>query len=103
MLRAFEDLTRRIRVIRRLDFVRPERIASTYDEHALILDELDARRSGEAERLIMTHIESSRSEIRKITLHHIAMASVDDRSGSRANRELGGLDDRRRAGINTRQ
>jgi DNA-binding GntR family transcriptional regulator len=77
MLDAFEDLTQRIRVIRRLDFVASKRVRATYEEHADILRELAAGNVEEAERLIIRHIEFSRNEIRKITLHHVAMAGSD--------------------------
>lgn len=76
MARAFDELTDRIRIIRRLDFVSPERIAVAYDEHGQILEAVEARDAALSERLIRRHIETSRIEIRKLTLHHMAIATA---------------------------
>ena len=75
MLRTFDNLTERIRIIRRLDFINPERIAAAYDEHAKILQMLLARKADSAEMLIRAHINQSRTEIRHITLHRLALAA----------------------------
>lgn len=75
MLRTHKDLTERIRIIRRLDFIEPGRIKAAYDEHDKILGALLARRSADAEMYIRAHIESSRAEIRHITLHRLALAA----------------------------
>ena len=61
--------TERIRIIRRLDFLTPARIAATYEEHAAILRAVLRRRSSEACMLLRAHIEESKTEVRKITLH----------------------------------
>jgi DNA-binding GntR family transcriptional regulator len=74
MLRTFDNLTERIRIIRRLDFINPERIAAAYDEHAKILQMLLARKAESAEMLIKAHINESRTEIRHITLHRLSLA-----------------------------
>jgi DNA-binding GntR family transcriptional regulator len=84
MLRVHTDLTERVRIIRRLDFVEPARIKSAYDEHERILRALLARKVGEAEMLIRAHIASSRAEIRHITLHRLALASMQGREAKRA-------------------
>lgn len=73
MLRTHRDLTERIRIIRRLDFIEPARIKAAFDEHDKILGALLTRRVGDAEMLIRAHIEASRAEIRHITLHRLAM------------------------------
>jgi DNA-binding GntR family transcriptional regulator len=73
MLRTHRDLTERIRIIRRLDFIEPARIKAAFDEHDKILGALLSRRVGDAEMLIRAHIEASRAEIRHITLHRLAM------------------------------
>ncbi|WP_454915605.1 GntR family transcriptional regulator [Xanthobacter sediminis] len=75
MLRSFEELTDRIRIIRRLDFTSPERIATTYGEHAALLGAVEAADADRAERLIRAHIEASRVEIRRITFHHMSVAA----------------------------
>jgi DNA-binding GntR family transcriptional regulator len=76
MLRTFNSLTERIRIIRRLDFINPERIAAAYDEHGKILEMLTARKAQSAEMLMRAHIDASRTEIRHITLHRLALAST---------------------------
>jgi DNA-binding GntR family transcriptional regulator len=76
MLRNFSEITERIRIIRRLDFISPARVAITYDEHVAILDAVVTGQVAEAERLMRYHIEASRIEIRKITLHRLALATA---------------------------
>ncbi|MDB5956083.1 GntR family transcriptional regulator [Ramlibacter sp.] len=75
MLRTHRDLTERIRIIRRLDFVEPARIQAAYDEHDGILGALRARRCDEAQMLLSAHIAASRAEIRHLTLHRLALAT----------------------------
>ncbi len=67
--RVHQDVTERIRIVRRLDFTRPDRIDATYDEHAKILREVIRRKVDEAQRLLRSHIEQSKVEVRKISLH----------------------------------
>jgi DNA-binding GntR family transcriptional regulator len=69
MLRVHQELTERIRIIRRLDFLKDNRIAATYDEHAKILRLILRRKLTEATILLRSHITQSKSEVRKITLH----------------------------------
>lgn len=68
MLRTYREITERMRIIRRLDFTKSERVSATYDEHAQILSALQGRRADEAQRLLRAHIEISKLEVRKITL-----------------------------------
>jgi DNA-binding GntR family transcriptional regulator len=72
--RCHLEVTERIRVIRRLDFTQPHRIQATYDEHAQILRAIIRRRAAEANRLLRSHIEISKAEVRKITLHRLYAA-----------------------------
>lgn len=72
--RTHREVTERIRIIRRLDFTQGHRIDKTYDEHAQILRAIIRRRGDEAIRLLRTHITSSKSEVRKITLHRLYTA-----------------------------
>lgn len=71
MARMFRDLTDRIRIIRRLDFTSPDRIHATYSEHAQILRKILRRKAEDAILLLRSHIETSKSEVRKITLHRL--------------------------------
>jgi DNA-binding GntR family transcriptional regulator len=78
MARVHWDVTERIRIIRRLDFTRPDRIEATYAEHAKILRAVIQRKADQAQLLLRTHIEQSKAEVRKITLHtlHEARAQL---------------------------
>jgi DNA-binding GntR family transcriptional regulator len=68
MARVHWDVTERIRVIRRLDFTRADRIDATYAEHGKILRSIIQRKADQATLLLRTHIEQSKTEVRKITL-----------------------------------
>lgn len=68
MARVHQEITERIRIIRRLDFTKPHRIDTTYDEHAGIVRAITRRRGDEAQRLLRAHIEQSKLEVRHITL-----------------------------------
>ena len=69
MARVHWDVTERIRIVRHLDFTRPDRIEATYTEHARILRAVIQRKSDQAQLLLKSHIEQSKAEVRKITLH----------------------------------
>ena len=69
MARVHQEVTEKIRIIRRLDFTRETRIHATYDEHAKILRALIQRRATQSALLLTSHIEGSKAEVRKITLH----------------------------------
>src|SRR5688500_6318366 len=68
MARVHQEITERIRIVRRLDFTKRPRMAATYDEHARILRAVTRRRAEEAARLLAAHIEQSKLEVRHITL-----------------------------------
>ncbi len=68
MARVHVDVTERIRIVRRLDFFKSARIEHTYLEHAAILKALQARKRDEALRLLRSHIEVSKLEVRKLTI-----------------------------------
>ncbi|TAG28736.1 MAG: GntR family transcriptional regulator [Burkholderiales bacterium] len=74
MARVHRDVTDRIRIIRRLDFTKQARIDATYDEHAKILRAIRAKRGDQAAMLLRAHIQTSQSEVRKITLHEVHLA-----------------------------
>jgi DNA-binding GntR family transcriptional regulator len=69
MARVHWDVTERIRIIRHLDFTRPDRIDATYLEHGRILRAVIQRKSDQAQLLLRSHVEQSKAEVRKITLH----------------------------------
>jgi DNA-binding GntR family transcriptional regulator len=74
MTRIHEEIGEKIRVIRRLDFTQKARIDTTYAEHTQILNATLHHRAEEAQRLIKAHIEVSKAEVRKITLHMLHSA-----------------------------
>ena len=69
MARIHHDLTERLRIVRRIDFTKSFRIEATYEEHAKILRKIMERRAEEVQMFLKTHIEASKSEVRRITLH----------------------------------
>jgi DNA-binding GntR family transcriptional regulator len=74
MARVHEDITERIRIIRRLDFTKPSRVEATYDEHARIIRAITRRRTDEAQRLLKAHVAQSKAEVRHITLDMLYQA-----------------------------
>ncbi len=69
MARIHHDLTERLRIVRRIDFTKGYRVEATYEEHSKILRTIIERRHEDAKRLLKSHIEASKAEVRKITLH----------------------------------
>jgi DNA-binding GntR family transcriptional regulator len=74
MVKVHEDITERIRIIRRLDFTKPARVEATYDEHARIIHAITKRRTDEAQRLLKAHVAQSKAEVRHITLDMLYQA-----------------------------
>lgn len=74
MARCHQELTERIRLLRRLDFTEGSRITATYDEHGRILRAVLQRRGNRAIALLRQHIETSKTEVRKISLHKLLSA-----------------------------
>ena len=74
MARIHHDITERIRIIRRLDFTKDARVDATYQEHGKILRAVLQRKIDQAQLLLKAHIEASKSEVRKITLHMLHTA-----------------------------
>jgi DNA-binding GntR family transcriptional regulator len=78
--RVHQDVTERIRIVRRLDFTRADRIEATYAEHAKILRAVMQRKADPARLMLKSHIEQSKAEVRKITLHTLHEARQRVRS-----------------------
>jgi DNA-binding GntR family transcriptional regulator len=74
MLRVHNEVTERIRIVRRLDFLKPHRTSATYDEHSTMLNLIERNRLTEAIILLRAHIMQSKLEVRKITLSMLAAA-----------------------------
>ncbi len=71
LARMHADISERIRVVRRLDFTQSARIAATYEEHGAVLKAVLARKAQQAAILLRSHIEQSRLEVRKISIHRL--------------------------------
>lgn len=69
MVRIHRDLSEKIRIIRRLDFSKQYLIEATYQEHQHILNLIFEQKTEQAMMVIATHIQQSRDEVKKITLH----------------------------------
>ena len=76
MARVHQDVTERIRIVRRLDFTRADRIDATYQEHAKILRAVIQRKTEQAQLLLKSHIEQSKIEVRNISLHALHTARL---------------------------
>lgn len=76
MARVHAELTEKIRIIRRLDFTRDDRVDATYREHAQILQAIFQQQTEEVQRILTEHIAVSKAEVRKITLHMLQQARL---------------------------
>lgn len=74
MTRVHTEVTEKIRIVRRLDFLKKKRIEATYEEHAKILQLIAKRKATEAQILLRAHITQSKLEVRKITIWMLAEA-----------------------------
>ena len=74
MARIHKEITEKIRIIRRLDFTKPDRIKLTYFEHQKILSLIFSGLVEDAIASISEHIEMSRNEVEKITLQMISQS-----------------------------
>lgn len=71
MAAVHRDVTEKISIVRRLDFTQKTRIDSTYDEHWAVLQAILQHREADACSLLKAHIEVSKAEVRKITIHNL--------------------------------
>lgn len=74
MTRVHTEVTEKIRIVRRLDFLKKKRIDATYEEHGKILQLIAKRKATEAQILLRAHITQSKLEVRKITIWMLAEA-----------------------------
>lgn len=75
MTRVHQDITERLRIVRRLDFTRQDRVAATYREHSAILTALLANRPDQAAEQLTRHIRQSQATVRAITMEKIRQAA----------------------------
>lgn len=81
MARVHAEVTEKIRIIRRLDFLKTPRISATYEEHAKLLRQILRRRADQAVMLLRAHITQSQQEVHKITLHMLHEARAPQSEG----------------------
>lgn len=74
MTRIHTEVTEKIRIVRRLDFLKKNRVDATYEEHSKILKLIAKRKATEAQILLRAHITQSKLEVRKITIWMLAEA-----------------------------
>lgn len=75
MTRIHQEITERLRIIRRLDFTRADRVDATYNEHAAILDALAHNNPAEAAAKLTAHIRGSQLAVSEITMEKIREAA----------------------------
>jgi len=84
MTRIHREISDRLRIIRRLDFTRNDRVNATYVEHAQILD---AIRRGDAQTAaddLARHIRISQKAVKEITMERIREAAQRHRQAENA-------------------
>lgn len=79
MSRIHREITERLRVIRRLDFTRDDRVDATYREHAAILVALDENDAQLAAKRLGSHIRSSHGAVQEITMERLREAAEEQR------------------------
>lgn len=72
LVKYLRDINDHIRVIRRVDFNDPERVARTYRDHYAILTALLNREVGKARNLVKHHIQGSEQFAQTLTLTQLA-------------------------------
>ena len=74
MARVHWDVTERIRIIRHLDFTRPTGSRRPTSSTPRSCARSSSSKADQAQLLLKTHIEQSKAEVRKITLHTLQAA-----------------------------
>jgi len=75
MARIHRQVTERLRIVRRLDFTRQDRVDATYTEHRAILEALLAGDAPLARELLGSHIRHSQNTVREITMERLHEAA----------------------------
>lgn len=75
MARIHREITERLRIIRRLDFTRDDRIDATYTEHSEILEALRQGNAADAADKLTRHIRISQEAVKEITIERIREAA----------------------------
>jgi DNA-binding GntR family transcriptional regulator len=98
LARLHMHVTERIRAVRRLDFLKPMRVAATYEEHARILQLVLRGDANEAITQLRAHITESKNEVHKITIHMLHEA----RAANAAAATMPNRGSRKRSGTSSR-
>lgn len=79
MTRIHREISDRLRIIRRLDFTRNDRVDATYEEHAQILDAIRRGDTQTAADDLARHIRISQQAVKEITMERIREAAQRQR------------------------
>jgi DNA-binding GntR family transcriptional regulator len=74
MAAIHQNISDRMRIVRRLDFKTAPRIAKTYEEHAAIIDRLRDGETKAAQDILTRHIQDSQAEVKTITVYMLHAA-----------------------------
>lgn len=74
MAAIHQNVTDRIRIIRRLGFTKAQRIPKTYEDHAAFLNKLREGETKAAQEIMTQHIEASQADVKSITLYMLHAA-----------------------------
>lgn len=76
MTKIHREISEKIRIIRRLDFSKINRIEATYIEHQKILNLILSKNLKASTTALTSHIVQSRNEVKKITLEMLASSTA---------------------------
>jgi len=71
---VYGQIAEKIRIVRRLGYLRQHRLDATYIEHAEILQLLNRRKEAETQMVLRAHITHAKQEVHKITVHMLYQA-----------------------------
>jgi DNA-binding GntR family transcriptional regulator len=74
MAAIHQNISDRMRIVRRLDFKTGSRISKTYEEHAAIIDKLRDGETKAAQDILTRHIQDSQAEAKTITVFMLQAA-----------------------------
>jgi DNA-binding GntR family transcriptional regulator len=74
MAAIHQNISDRMRVIRRLDFKTAPRISKTYEDHAAIVERLREGETKAAQDIMTRHIQDSQAEVKTITVYMLHAA-----------------------------
>jgi DNA-binding GntR family transcriptional regulator len=72
LLRFLREINQHIRIIRRLDYLRPELIRRSFADHAAVLAKIAKKEADEAAALMREHIHASRTRTKALAEERLA-------------------------------